>query len=576
MAKKIGDIRKEYNQQIEERRRLIELNEEELSGLSKIFNVNKKLTNLQEKYRHELQSRIDMMGAYQRAQEQARKKGQNLHKKTHEAFNKELSLQDKKIKKLEKYNQGLQASFNILKKTATLDFPVMEYLLDFDKSVRETALNLGLSAQNAAQLRTNFEGAHQLSVRLGASSADLAQVQQSYADETGRAKMLSGALLEDIIRISQGTGMGTQQAGNLAGKFELIGYNAEASMNYIQNVVDMSERVGVNVGNVIENINTNFKRLQTYNFKHGVDGMSKMAIYSEKYKMDMTSVLDSMEKARGLEEVIGMAADLQVLGGQFASMADPMAMLFESRNAPEEYTKRINEMTKGMVALQKTSEGYSFELASPMARDMLTKAADALGMSTEELTKQAFRQKELMEMRKEMLGMNLSSDQKKLIEKVAQFDTKTGKFTVTIGNEVHALTDMTKSQIQSLKTEQESLDKRAKNAQTFEDAYQATINELKTVLLPILRGINTAMTTFRPYIQKITDFLNETPEWVSNFLVGVGALGVTGNIFKKSLTGIASFYKSLIPGGQQRPMVDAYGGAKSRQYTPRKAGGAMG
>jgi len=62
-----------------------------------------------------------------------------------------------------------------------------------------------------------------------------------------------------------------------------------------------------------------------------------MAKYSVQAKQDLTGVFDAMEKSRTLEGVIDMAAELQVMGGGFAALADPMSMLFESRNDPEKY-----------------------------------------------------------------------------------------------------------------------------------------------------------------------------------------------------------------------------------------------
>jgi hypothetical protein len=541
MAKKISDIKKDYNREIEARRRLIELEEQEMNSISRIFNVKDKIYLLEQKYNHELKSRNDMYDAYEKNRKEASKNGERIHQKTYEAFKKQVKIQDKKINKLRIQNNLLQSGLGIIQKMSSFDLPILSYLMDFDKTIRDTAVSIGISAERTEQLRNNFQDAHKIATRLGGTSKDLAEIQTSFANETGRAKLLSGKMLGDIIKISKGVNISSEQAGNLAGQFELVGYNATTTMNYIENVVDMSERVGVNTANIIQKLNTNFKKLQTYNFKHGVDGMARMAIYGEKYRMDMSSVLTSMDKARNLEEVIDMAANLQVLGGQFAAMADPMAMLFESRNDPEAYTKRINNMTKGLVSLRETAEGYSFELASPMARDMLDKAAKSLGLSTEELTQQAFRQKELMTMRQQMLGMNLSRDQKQLIEKLANFDNKTGKFTVTIGSEVHALTDLSQKQIQLLKTEQDSLQQRAINAQTFDDAYQATLNELKTVLLPILKGVNLVLQKARPIFTTISDFL-EDQKWLAGFLGGVGIFAASTRI----LGGVFGGLKPLV------------------------------
>lgn len=568
MAKKnnIENIRSDYNKEIETRKRLLELEEQEMSSISKIFDIKSKISLLEDRYNHELKSRIDMYDAYEKNREEAEKKGKKIHQQTYQAFKKDIALQDKKINKLRLQNNILETGVSLIKKMASFDFPAMNYLMDFDKAIRGTAVSIGISSERMENLRNNFEDAHKIATRLGGTSQDLTDIQKSFSDETGRAKLLSGKMLEDVIKISKGINIGSTQAGNLAAQFEIIGYNATTTMNYIENVVDMSERVGVNTNNIIKQLNTNFKKLQTYNFKHGVDGMARMAVYGEKYKMDMNSVLTSMDKARNLEGVIDMAANLQVLGGQFAAMADPMAMLFESRNDPEAYTKRINQMTKGLISLRKTSEGFSFELASPMARDMLDKAAEALGMSTEELTQQALRQKELMTMRQQMLGMNLSRDQRQLIEKLAQFDNKTGKFTVTVDDKVHALTDLSQNQIQLLKTEQDSLEQRAINAQTFNDAYEATINELKTILLPMLKGVNNVLQGVRPIVTSISDFLSEQ-KWLSTFMGGVGLFAASAKIIGGIMGGfkpLVSVFTKTMKGGASEGYAGRLLGQKSK------------
>lgn len=515
----------------EEMRRLDEI---ELNSIGRVFERKQKISLLEKKITDEIDIRNKMNNDYQKKLEEAQKKGVKIHANTMKAFRQKYEQQqriitqnEKELRQLENKDKRIRSTMNFIKSAFKLDLmslPLMNSLMEFDKSVKETALNLGLSAQQADLLRTNFEGAYKISSRLGASAKEMGEAQQAFSFETGRSSILTSQMLEDVMRMSKGLGIGAGEAGNLAGQFELIGYNATATMNYIQNVVDMSERVGVNTNKIIKSLNTNFKKLQTYNFKHGVDGMTRLAILGEKYKINIESAMSSMDKARNLESVIDMAANLQVLGGQFAAMADPMAMLFEARNDPEAYAKRLSNMTKGMTALRRTSEGYSFELASPMARDMLDKAAHALGMSTEELTQQALRQRELTEMRKQMLGLGVNKTQKELIESLAKFDTKTGKFTIQVGSDIISLNRLSNNHLIALKKQQESLENRAKAAQTFDEVYQATINEFKTVLLPLLRGVNNTMEVMRKYIIKP----------ISNIL-GSGV----GNPLVKSLTGFA-------------------------------------
>src|SRR5690606_38104536 len=228
-----------------------------------------------------------------------------------------------------------------------------------------------------------------------------------------------------------------------------------------------------------------------------------------------------------------------------------MAMLFESRNDPEAYAKRLSNMTKGMIALRRTSEGYSFELASPMARDMLDKAAHALGMSTEELTQQALRQRELTEMRKQMLGLGVNNTQKELIESLAKFDTKTGKFTIQVGSDIISLNKLSNNHLIVLKKQQESLENRAKAAQTFDDVYKATIQEFKTVLLPLLRGINNTMGWIRKnVVEPISNILgsgvdNPLVKSITGFVGSVMLLSVVTSKISKSIFSFGKYISSL-------------------------------
>lgn len=542
----------------EEIRRLDEI---ELNNIGRIFDRKQKISLLEKKLSDEIDIRNKMYNDYQKKLEDAEKMGKRVHANTMKAFRRKYEQQqriitqnEKELRQLENKDKRIRSTMNFIKsvfKTDLMSLPLMNSLMEFDKSIKETALNLGLSTQQADLLRTNFEGAYKISSRLGASAKEMGEAQQAFSFETGRSSILTSQMLEDIMKMSKGLGIGAGEAGNLAGQFELIGYNATATMNYIQNVVDMSERVGVNTNKIIKSLNTNFKKLQTYNFKHGVDGMSRLAILGEKYKIDIGSAMASMDKARNLEGVIDMAANLQVLGGQFAAMADPMAMLFESRNDPEAYAKRLSNMTKGMIALRRTSEGYSFELASPMARDMLDKAAHALGMSTEELTQQALRQRELTEMRKQMLGLNLNNSQKELIESLAKFDTKTGKFTIQVGSDIISLNKLSNNHLIALKKQQESLENRAKAAQTFDDVYKATIQEFKTVLLPLLRGINNTMGWIRKnVVEPISNILgsgvdNPLVKSITGFVGGVMLLSVVTSKISKSIFSFGKYISSL-------------------------------
>ena len=364
-----------------------------------------------------------------------------------------------------------------------------KYLQDSDKVIRTTTLNLGLSGTKAVQMRNAFEKSAGYVTRMGGSLADIQAVMEGYADETGRARVMTAEMVKDITSIGKGTGLGIEQATKLGAQFELMGFDAKSTMDYVQGVVDTSERMGVNTTKVLKNVNDNFKRLNTYTFQQGVKGFAQMAMYAEKFKMDITQALNAADISRTLEGAIDLAANLQVMGGEFAK-TDPFEMLFLSRNDPAKFTEKIADMTKGVVSFRKMSDGTFEKFISPADRDRLANVAKSMGMEASELTVIAERQAEIQKMRQQMGGMGLSDQQKQLIEGAAIFDKKSGKFQVELAGTMRDISTLTKDQAESFAKESVSLKDRAEQAMTFDETFKATIETLKSALLPILRGIN--------------------------------------------------------------------------------------
>ena len=364
-----------------------------------------------------------------------------------------------------------------------------KYIQDADKLIKSTNLNLGMSGAKAAAMRDAFEKSAGYVSRIGGTITDIQTIMQGYAEETGRARALTGEMVKDIASIGKGTGLGIEQATKLGAQFELMGFDAKSTMNYVQGVVDTTERMGVNTTKVLKNINDNFKKLNTYTFQQGVKGFAEMASYAEKFKIDIGQALNAAQVAHTLQGAIDLTAQLQVMGGEFAK-TDPFQMLFLSRNDPAKFTEKIADMTKGVVTFRKVSDGTFEKFISPADRDRLTAVAKSLGIEASELTQIAERQAEIQRMRKEMSGLGLSEDQKKIIEGAAIFEKQTGKFQVQVGNTMKNISELTKDQADSFIKQQVSLEERAKQAMTFDETFRATIQTLKSSLLPILKQVN--------------------------------------------------------------------------------------
>lgn len=365
-----------------------------------------------------------------------------------------------------------------------------KYLQDQDKIIKSTILNLGMSGTKAELMRGSFERSANFVARLGGTLADVQSIMEGFADETGRARVLSAEMVKDITAIGKGTGLGIEQATKLGAQFEAMGISAGGAMDYVQGVVDTSERMGVNTTKVLKNVSDNFKKLQTYNFQQGVKGFAQMAMHAEKFKVDISDALNAADTARTLEGAIDMVAQLQVMGGEFAKL-DMFETLYFARNDPAKLQAKIGEMTKGVVTLRKNSDGTFEKFISPADRDRLNAAGKALGISNEKMTEMALRAFDIGKMAQQLSGMGLTDREKELIQGASIMNEKTGKFQVQLGNDMKNISELTAEQARSFAKEQVLLQDRAKEAMTFDETFKATIETLKASLLPILKAINT-------------------------------------------------------------------------------------
>ena len=414
---------------------------------------------------------------------------------------------------LQKSNKYRQLSVDLAKNLGQQLKLGWKYLQDADKIIKSTNLNLGMSGAKAVAMRDAFEKSAGYVTRLGGTIADIQGIMQGYAEETGRARALSSQMVEDITNIGKGTGLGIEQATRLGAQFELMGFDARSTMDYVQGVVDTSERMGVNTTKVLKVVNDNFKKLNTYTFRQGVKGFAEMAMYAEKFRIDIGQALNAVDVARTLEGAIDLTAQLQVMGGEFAK-TDPFEMLFLARNDPAKFTEKIADMTKGVVSFRKMADGSFEKYISPADRDRLAAVAKSMGMEASALTEIAERQAEIQKMRQQMQGMGLSAEQKKVIEGAAIFNKETGKFQVKLGDTMKNVSELTGKQAESFESQQVLLEERAKQALTFDETFKATIESLKSALLPLLKGVN-----------KMLVPLGKVADWTSK-LADKGALGI--------------------------------------------------
>lgn len=376
-------------------------------------------------------------------------------------------------------------------------------LFEMDKATKKAALSMGILSKEGISFTDNLRTASNYTNNLGISLEELSQIQSDFSHELGRSVVLSEASLKSMSEMAAATGLGAEGTAKLASDMTSIGFSAEKTKDFIYGAMNDAHKMGLNASKVVKNIQQNIKLLNKFNFKNGAKGLAKMAESTTKLGVDMEFASGMAEKLFDIEGAVDMSAQLQVMGGEWAKLADPFKLMYMARNDMAGLTEALGEAAKSAVHFnEKTGE---FQI-SALEMHRLRKIAEQTGVAYEDLA-QAGRNAAILSKIKSQVNFSVTGD-KDLAEYMTNKATfKDGKAEIMVNGKPKLLKALNAADRDILKQqvkEEQNLAERAKQAQTFDESLTNLINMFKVNMLPIVDGINDIL---KPLVQDI--FNNE-------------------------------------------------------------------
>ncbi len=302
--------------------------------------------------------------------------------------------------------------------------------LELQQVAFESARSMASSRKVAMRMdRQLMEEIKMFGRAYGTTYEEIAEYQKNYSQATSRNIQLTRQQMEQMIALGNVTDNAT--ASKLVEQFDNIGVSVEDTLAYTGQLQERAKYLGLNAIKASETLSENINLAAKASFKNGVDDIQRMVVKSQSLKMNMQSIMDAADKMSTIQGSIETSANIQMLGGSFASQfSDPMKVLYESMADPAALQDRILKVVEGKAKYDKKTNQVSFD---PLAMAQMKQYAKELGMNIEDLTKPAMAMAQNAAVDKEMRG-NWSNEQKTAIENLARanFDTKTGKHYVNI------------------------------------------------------------------------------------------------------------------------------------------------
>lgn len=306
-----------------------------------------------------------------------------------------------------------------------------EYIKKQDKAIRGFQTDRGMSSTQNSIFEKWMLGQGESFAKFNKTIEDVLKMQSSYTEQSGRAVNFSEH--DNLQSIAVGRLVGDENLVNFQSQMQLFNHSVSESADIMYEMYKDVNKMGLSQKKVTKDVLANLKLANKYDFKNGTKGFIELAKWAENARFNLSSLGNMIEKVQGggLEGAITQSAKLQVLGGNFARYADPLAMFNESLTDPEAYSKRILNMFKGTGSLDRRTGETEFNGADHIR---IRAAAEALGISTEDAKNMIREDNKKSVVKSQMRSSTLSKEQQDAVANKAQRDETTGRWYVNTIN----------------------------------------------------------------------------------------------------------------------------------------------
>ena len=324
---------------------------------------------------------------------------------------------------------------------------------ELQKSLYESGYGKGLtSKQQLDDYNVSMQGIMaNIANKTGLTHKEIMSMQNAYGSTTGRSITANGTDLMKGALLGRFSG-DLNLPAELANSTEIFNMGMSDTLEKVNKIALQANKIGLDGRKYMKDLAKNLKMAQKYTFRGGVEGLMKMAKWAQNVRFDMTQLPTILDKLLdgGLEGAITQGAQLQVLGGNFAMGADPLAMMYEAIDDPEALAKRYAEMLKGMGTWNSKTGQVDFRGVSGL---MIRQMAKITGLSVENLRNMASQDiKREKITASTSLSSDLDEDQKSALINKAYY--KDNKWMVnTIDNGEMELSQVTSKNIKNVQAD---------------------------------------------------------------------------------------------------------------------------
>ena len=267
--------------------------------------------------------------------------------------------------------------------------------LEIQNVTGDIQADIGLTNNQFNKLRENAANLGDEALRFGLGVKEALQFTQQLSEQTGKNQLLLGEQVSVLSKITQSSGLASDQAAELYGNIQLLGGGLEKTENLFDQTVESATKLGLNVTQVLQKTSDLIQETSGLRFENGIQGISSLVQKAQSLRVEIDNLSQLADDFMRPEKAIEQAANLRVLGGAFADMADPMQLMYQAQNAPDKLAEGFLDASKNLAVYNE--ELGRFEIPTKQ-RMRMQQVAEATAMDFKQLKNAALEGAENMKL----------------------------------------------------------------------------------------------------------------------------------------------------------------------------------
>ena len=249
--------------------------------------------------------------------------------------------------------------------------------LDNEAKKLNRTLTSGL-AVGSDKLREGIFQAYQNTVKFGGSLTMVTDQISSLSTDMGKMILPSIEATENMVALAKTTGMASKEIGKMEGSFLRLTKSQTKSAEKMAEIAKIARQSGLDASKLLENVNKNLALVDSFAFKGGVDGLTKMSTQAQLLGVEIGDIISeqTMENLLDPEKAIELAQNLSMIGGFSSDLTNFQQILNKGRNDVGGLQDSFIKLAESAF---KVNEATGEITIDALQRDRLRASVEAIG-----------------------------------------------------------------------------------------------------------------------------------------------------------------------------------------------------